>query len=228
MSPRPASASTTDQWLQERLTTPEQLELHLEALVGRDPRLAPVRVRAGEVRLRTAPRGFAGLARVVCGQQLSTASAAAIWGRLAEVPGATDAGRFLGIDETVLRAAGLSRGKVESLRAVARAVTDGVLDFPALERLPAEAAIAQLTLIRGIGPWTAEIYLLFCVGHPDVFPAGDLALKKAVADGLGLAAPPGTGELAGIAAGWSPHRGAAALLFWRFFHVLRGREGVAA
>ena len=93
--------------------------------------------------------------------------------------------------------------------------------------MPAEAAIAHLTMIKGVGPWTAEIYLLFCVGHPDVFPAGDLALKKAVVDALGLAALPSTKELIEIAAPWSPHRGAAALLLWRYFHALREKEGIA-
>jgi DNA-3-methyladenine glycosylase II len=214
--------------LRAPLDTPELLAMHLAALVKLDPRLVPVWARAGQVNLRTTQKGFFGMAKVICGQQLSTASAAAIWNRLIALEGAGEAASFLLLDEAALRGAGLSRGKVNSMRAVAEAVVGGTLDFEAVETLPAEEAIAHLTAVKGVGPWTAEIYLLFCVGHPDVFPAGDLALKKAVADGLRLAALPSTRELGDIAATWSPHRGAAALLFWRYFHVLRDREGVLA
>jgi DNA-3-methyladenine glycosylase II len=227
MSPRKSSASTAAEWLKERLDTPALLALHLDALVALDPRLAPVWRRAGQVELRTTPKGFTGIIRVICGQQLSTFSANAIWVRLAALPGAAEPLRFLELDEPTLRTAGLSGGKINSMRAVAEALLGGTLDLGAVETLPAEAAIAHLTAIKGIGPWTAEIYLLFCVGHPDIFPAGDLALKKAVSDGLSLEAVPSTRELIDIAARWSPHRGAAALLFWRYFHVLRDRQGVA-
>ena len=118
-------------------------------------------------------------------------------------------------------------GKTTTMRAVAEAVNSKDLDFAAVETLPAEEAIAHLTAVKGVGPWTAEIYLLFCVGHPDVFPAGDLALKKATRDGLGLPGLPETKELVEIAGGWSPHRGAAALLLWRYFHALYDKAGVA-
>ncbi|MDR3474853.1 MAG: DNA-3-methyladenine glycosylase 2 family protein [Devosia sp.] len=227
MSPRKASASTTADWLKERLATPELLLRHLDALVDLDARLGPVRQRAGQVELRTGQGGFAGMARVICGQQLSTASANAIWGRVIALDGAGQAASFLDIGEPALRGAGLSAGKVRSMRAVAEAVVSGTVDLAAVAAMPAEDAIAHLTAVKGVGPWTAEIYLLFDTGHPDIFPAGDLALKKAVRDGLGLGELPGTKELAGIAAPWSPHRGAASLLFWRYFHVLYDRAGVA-
>jgi DNA-3-methyladenine glycosylase II len=221
------SVSTAADWLQERLGTPALLARHLEALVRLDPRLVPVREKAGEVTLRTGELGFAGMARVICNQQLSTASASAIWSRVAALPGATAPESFLRLDELTLRAAGLSGAKIRAMRAVAEAVNAGSLDFAAAEDLPAEEALAHLTAVKGVGPWTAEIYLLFCVGHPDIFPAGDLALKKAVRDGLGLPGLPETKELVEIAQGWSPHRGAAALLFWRYFHALYDRAGVA-
>lgn len=227
MSPRNPSASTTRAWLKERLGTPELLERHLDALVKLDKRLKPVRARAGSVELRTGTRGFPGLASVICSQQLSTFSARAIWARVIALPGAGEPLTFLDIDEPSLRGAGLSGGKVRSMRAVAEAVVGGALDFGAVENLPAEEAIAQLTAVKGVGPWTAEIYLLFCVGHPDIFPAGDLALKKAVTDGLGLDELPSTKALIEIASDWSPHRGAASLLFWRYFHALHDKEGVA-
>jgi DNA-3-methyladenine glycosylase II len=227
MSPRTSPASTTVPTLQARLDTSERLQAHLDRLVELDPRFAPVRVRAGVVELRTGAKGFVGMAKVICGQQLSTSSANAIWNRLIAIDGAGAPESFLAIEEPALRAAGLSGGKVRSIRAVADAIVTGTLDFVAVETMPAEAAIEHLTMIKGVGPWTAEIYLLFCVGHPDVFPAGDLALKKAVVDALGLAALPSTKELIEIAAPWSPHRGAAALLLWRYFHALRDKEGIA-
>jgi len=227
MSPRKVLASTSDEWLKERLGNPEQLTRHLNALMKLDKRLKPVWARTGEVELRTGQKGFAGLAKVICGQQLSTASAGAIWKRVIALKGAGEPLTFLEIDEPTLRAAGLSGGKVVSMRAVAEAIVSGVLDFVAVEGLPAEEAIAHLTAVKGVGPWTAEIYLLFCIGHPDIFPAGDLALKKAAVDGLGLAEMPSTRELVGIAEKWSPHRGAAALLLWSYFHALRDREGIA-
>jgi len=227
MSPRKASASTTAEWLKEPLVTPELLDQHLQALMKLDRRLKPVWKIAGQVELRTTDKGFPGLARVICGQQLSTASARAIWGRLSALPGALSPKSFLRLDEPTLRAAGLSGAKVNSTRAVAEAMLAGTLDLAGVETIPAEEAIAHLTAVKGVGPWTAEIYLLFCVGHPDVFPAGDLALKKAARDGLGLEDMPSTKALIEIAAPWSPHRGAAALLLWRYFHALYDRAGVA-
>lgn len=217
----------SDTRTQHRLATPEAIAAHLEGLAGRDPRLAAVIARAGTVDPRVTEPGFAGMARVICGQQLSVASARAIWTRFARIEGATEPQRFLALDEAAIRASGFSAGKTRTLRAVAEAVTRGTLDFAEIDRLPAEEAISRLTAIKGIGPWTAEIYLMFCAGHPDVFPAGDLALQKAVAHALGLDRRPLPAELVAIAADWSPHRAVAALLFWRYFAAIREREGIA-
>jgi DNA-3-methyladenine glycosylase II len=210
----------------ERLLSEAILARHLAALGESDPRLLPVIVRAGPVALRTTPTGFHGLAKIICGQQLSVASAGAIWNRYAALDGALDAGGYLGLDEAIIRATGFSNGKIRTLRGVAEAVRDGALDFSQLDGLPAEAAIAALTALKGIGPWTAEVYLLFCAGHPDVFPGGDLALQKAVAHALGLSDRPDAKTIAPITRDWSPYRGAAALLFWRYFAALRDREGI--
>ncbi|SFZ85723.1 DNA-3-methyladenine glycosylase II [Devosia enhydra] len=210
-----------------RLTTAEAIAEHLHGLIRRDGRLADVVARAGPVDVRMTEPGFAGMAKVICGQQLSVASARAIWTRFAAIEGATDPGQFLLLPEETIRASGFSAGKTRTLRAVAEAVVAGELDFSHIELLPAEAAIARLTAIKGIGPWTAEIYLMFCAGHPDVFPSGDLALQKAVAHALGLDTRPAAAELAAIAKAWSPHRAAAALLFWRYFAAIREREGIA-
>ena len=209
-----------------RLDSAERLALHLDALMVLDQRLHPVRERAGQVEIRATGPGFAGMARIICSQQLSVASARAIWGRFAALDGALEAESFLLIEEPVLRGVGLSAGKVRSMRVVADAIATGVLDFEQIETLPVEEAVSQLTALKGIGPWTAEIYLLFCAGHPDIFPAGDLALRKAVGQALGLADVPSIQEVSAIAEAWSPHRGAAALLFWRYFVTMKQKEGI--
>jgi DNA-3-methyladenine glycosylase II len=209
-----------------RLDSAERLALHLDALMALDQRLHPVRERAGQVEIRATGPGFAGMARIICSQQLSVASARAIWGRFAALDGALEAESFLLIEETVLRGVGLSAGKVRSMRAVAEAIAAGVLDFEQIETLPVEEAIVRLTELKGIGPWTAEIYLLFCAAHPDIFPAGDLALRKAVGHALGLENVPSIPEVSAIAEAWSPHRGAAALLFWRYFVTMKQKEGI--
>jgi DNA-3-methyladenine glycosylase II len=111
---------------------------------------------------------------------------------------------------------------------IAEAVVAGTLDFDLVEKLPADEATAYLVAHKGIGPWTAEIYLMFCSGHPDIFPAGDLALQKAVGHALGMDHSPGAKELIEIARAWSPYRHAAALLFWKYYaSVLRKAGGIA-
>ncbi len=191
-----------------------------------DPRLAPVRDKAGEVPPRVAEPGFPGIAKVICGQQVSVASARAIWSRFEQIPGALDPVTYLSLSEETVRAAGFSGGKFRTVRAIAEAMVAGELDFDHLETLPAAEAVRYLVAHKGIGPWTAEVYLMFCAGHPDVFPAGDLALLKAVQHGLGLDGRPTIKEMIGIAGAWTPHRSAAALMFWRYFAVLRDREGL--
>ena len=209
-----------------RLDSVAAIACHIDALVEIDPRLGPVRDFAGDVQPRVARRGFAGMAKVICGQQVSVASANAIWGRFELLPGALDPVTYLSLSEEQVRATGFSGGKFRTVRAIAEAMAAGALDFDHLETLPAEEAVRYLVAHKGIGPWTAEVYLMFCAGHPDVFPAGDLALLKSVQHGLGLDARPTIKEMIGIAAGWTPHRSAAALLFWRYFAVLRDREGI--
>lgn len=206
-----------------RLDSAAVLATHLEGLSQRDQRLATAILRAGEVTLRTSPSGFEGMARIVCGQQLSVASARAIWGRV-EALGAITPDAYLGFDEETLRKTGLSRGKFETIRGVALAITEQGLDFSQVETMEADAAIETLTRLKGIGPWTAEIYLLFCAGHPDIFPAGDLALQKAVEHAFDLPARPLPKELIAMAANWSPHRGAAALMFWRYFSAMKNSD----
>lgn len=209
-----------------RLDSVDAVSAHLDALVGIDPRLDRVREVAGAVQPRINQPGFPGIAKVICGQQLSVASAAAIWKRFEALPGALDPVTYLSLTEEQVRGIGFSSGKFRAVRVIAEAMVAGELDFDHLETLTTEEAVAYLVAHRGIGPWTAEVYLMFCAGHPDVFPAGDLALLKAVQHGLGLDARPTIKEMIAIAKAWAPHRSAAALLFWRYFAVLRDREGI--
>ena len=209
-----------------RIDSVDAIAAHLELLVGIDPRLAAVRACAGLVQPRINPPGFVGIAKVITGQQLSVTSAAAIWGRFEQLPGALDPVTYLSLSEEAVRATGFSGGKFRTVRAIAEAMVAGTLDFTHLEMLPVEEAVRYLVAHKGIGPWTAEVYLIFCAQHPDVFPAGDLALLKAVQHGLGLDARPSIKEMIGVAAGWAPYRSAAALLFWRYFAAMRDREGI--
>ncbi|MET3899216.1 DNA-3-methyladenine glycosylase II [Devosia sp. UYZn731] len=209
-----------------RLDTQAGIDWHLDRLVALDPRLASVRALTGTPEPRINAAGFPGIAKIVVGQQVSVASARAIWSRFELLDGALDPVRYLGLEETQVRAVGFSAGKFRTLRVIAEAVVAGQLDFAHLETLPAEQAVAYLVAHKGIGPWTAEVYLMFCAGHPDVFPAGDLALLKAVQDGLGLEERPTIKQMVELAKPWSPHRSAAALLFWRLFAVQKQRAGI--
>lgn len=212
--------------VRETLASQAAVTRHLQLLLQLDPRLQAVYEVTGEFPPRRHAPGFAGLARIVCGQQLSVKSADAIWSRLQAFQGATTPEGFLALEEEALRKIGLSRNKYQSLNVLARAHVAGDLDLGALEKLAADAAIDELTRHKGVGPWTAEIYLMFCAGHPDIFPAGDLALQKAVGDAFGIAPYPDRKTLTAIAAAWAPYRATAALLFWRFYAARRQREGV--
>lgn len=202
----------------------ENLDADLRRLLRRDRRLGPVARIAGALSLRRRPAGFAGLARIIVGQQVSVAAANAIWARFEDAVPGTSAAAVLAADDALLRSAGLSVQKVRTLRAIAEAHVGG-LDLEGL----ADDAHAQLTAIRGVGPWTADVYLMFCLGHPDVFPEGDLALRKAVARALALGEPdPGQAVIRQIALAWSPHRTVAAYLFWAYYGAVKRREGLPA
>lgn len=175
---------------------------------------------AGDPPLRRRPGGFEGLARIIVGQQVSVASAEAIWGRVAALGSPLEAARLLEIEEAALRAAGLSRGKVRTLQALATAMSQG-LDLAALERLDDMAVRAALTSVPGIGPWTSDVYIMFCMGRADGFAGGDLALQVAAQAALGLDARPSAKELEVIAERWRPWRGVAARLLWAYYRVTK-------
>lgn len=212
--------------LPETIDSGDVLARHLLRLVEKDQRLASVLSGAGEVPLRREPGGFAGMARIVCAQMLSVASAAAIHARFTALIGTPTAAALGHVTDDALRLAGLSGAKIATLRALAAAEAEGRLDYAGLAALPAEAAIAELMALPGIGRWSAELYLLFCCGHPDILPAGDLALRKAAQSALALSAPVSEKALRALAEDWSPWRGAASRLLWRHYATIRGRQGV--
>jgi DNA-3-methyladenine glycosylase II len=201
------------------------LEEGLAHLTRRDRRLKAVAKVAGALPLRRRAAGFGGLARIITGQQLSVASADAIWSRFELAFPEMTADAVLRARVPRFRKAGMSAAKIKTLRAIATAVREG-LDLDALAHMAAEEAHARLTAIHGIGPWTADIYLLFCLGHPDVFPVGDLALRVAVAEAFGMDAPVAPGPLTEMAEKWSPWRSVAATLFWAYYAARRRKKAV--
>lgn len=209
-----------------RLNTQDDLEQAIGVLVKQDPRLKPVLERAGMPALRRREPGFAGLAHIVCGQQLSTASASAIWARLNQAFDPFDHHAVRRARSDRLGRLGLSAAKIKTLKNLARELAAERVNLDVLAEEHADAAHHTLTAMHGIGPWTADVYLLFCLGHGDAWPAGDLAVQEAVRIGLGLELRPTPREMAPIAEPWRPLRGAAAHLWWSFYRAIRNREGV--
>ncbi|MSU89268.1 DNA-3-methyladenine glycosylase 2 family protein [Rhodobacteraceae bacterium 2CG4] len=190
-------------------------------LAAREPALARAAEIAGPVRIRRRAGGFGALFSAIVSQQVSVASADAVWARLCDAalitPGAVSAG-----GEAALRACGLSRQKIR----YALALAGSGLDFETLHGLPDAQMVAELTRVPGIGTWTAEIYGMFSLGRPDLFAAGDLALQEAARSAFGLDARPSEKALRAMAADWSPWRTVAATLLWQYYAALRQREGV--
>jgi len=196
----------------------------LRALTRRDPVMKRLVALGARPALRRREPGFAGLAGIIVSQQLSTASADAIWRRLAaRFPGLSADDIAAACDDD-LRAVGLSAPKIRTLRASAAAVAAG-LPLERLGDVGADEAHALLTTIKGIGPWTADIYLLFCLGHADAFPAGDLAVQEAARLALALPARPPEKELLALAERWRPWRGVAAKVLWAYYRLAKSREG---
>ena len=208
------------------LHTDADLEAGLAQLILADPRLKPVAEKAGAFSLRRREAGFAGLCAIVCGQQLSTASAAAIRGRLfaAFDPFHHDKVRRARGDK--LKRLGLSAAKIKAIKEIGKAVAKQHIDLNAVGNMPADEAHAKLTALHGVGPWTADIYLLFCLGHADAFPAGDLAVQEAARIALNLRKRPDAKRLTKIAQAWRPWRGVAAHLLWAYYHAVKKRDVV--
>ena len=191
-------------------------------LAAREPRFAVALKRTGALPLRLRPPGFAGLVDIIVGQQVSVASARAIYARL-EAAGLTAPENVRAAGEEGLRAAGLSRPKARYVAALA----ESGFDFDAHAMLSDNDAIAALTAMPGIGPWTAQVYVMFCLGRRDIFPAGDLALQEAARGLFDLPARPSPQALAQMAAAWAPWRSVAARLLFAYYRVLKQREGLS-
>jgi DNA-3-methyladenine glycosylase II len=201
------------------------LERGLRALTRRDPLMKRLVSLGARPPLRKREPGFEGLAGIIVSQQLSTASAGAIWSRLVARFPALAPEHIAGAVDDDLRAVGLSAPKIRTLRAIAAAIAENRLPLETLGDLGADEAHALLTGVKGIGPWTADVYLLFCLGHADAFPAGDLALQEAARLACGLDARPSEKDLLEIAERWRPWRGVAAKVLWAYYRIAKAREG---
>lgn len=210
------------------IRTKYDIETGLRELLEIDPRLKGLAAMTGPLPLRLLEPGFAGLAHIIVSQMVSKASAEAIWRRIVDATESPDALTYLALDEVAVSTLGLSRAKAATLRLVAEAIVSGQLDLGAVARLEAPDAVERLTSLRGVGPWTAEVYLMFCGGHPDVFPAGDVALRTAIGNALGYETRPDIPTVAQIAEAWRPWRSVAARLFWAYYAVRLGRDGEPA
>lgn len=186
-----------------------------------EPRFAKALDATGPPPLRRRPDGFATLLSAIVSQQVSTAAAAAIWGRV-EALGATCAETVAAVSDEELRGCGLSRQKV----AYARAICESGVDFDALREMPNDAVISELVRIKGVGAWTAEIYAMFSLGRADVFAPGDLALQEAAARLFALPERPREKALREMSLAWTPWRSVAARLLWAYYRVDTGKDGV--
>ena len=208
------------------LHTEADLQAGLAQLILADPRLVPVAEKAGAFSLRRREGGYPGLCAIVCGQQLSVASAAAIRDRLfaAFEPFHHDAIRKARPEK--LKRLGLSNNKVKAVKEIGKAVAANHIDLDAIGNMDADVAHEALIGLHGVGPWTADIYLLFCLGHADAFPAGDLAVQEAARIALNLRKRPDAKALTKIAEAWRPWRGVAAHLLWAYYHAAKKRDVV--
>lgn len=201
------------------VTTAKTIRAACDALAKIDPAFAKAIERAGYPEPRVRERGYGTLLRTIIGQQVSVAAAASIWRKLEEQCGDLENPKNIAkASDEQLRAAGLSRQKASYARSLAEEVTSGRLD---LANLPAddEEAIAKLIQVKGIGRWSAEIYLLFAEGRADVWPAGDLAVQIEIGRILGHDSRPSEKAIRALAEAWRPHRGAAAILAWHHYKV---------
>ncbi|MDB2529260.1 DNA-3-methyladenine glycosylase 2 family protein [Paracoccaceae bacterium] len=204
------------------LESDADIDRGIKFLCSQEPAFARAAARINApIPLRRRAGGFDALLKAIVAQQLSVASAAAIWAR-AEAAGFTQAQRILSTTDVALREVGLSRQKIKYVRALALAD----IDFDALAAASTEEVVGVLTQISGIGVWTAEIYAMFSLGHQDVFPSGDLALQEAAKDLFGMADRPSANALKTMAVDWSPCRAVAAHVLWAYYSAIKKREGI--
>jgi DNA-3-methyladenine glycosylase II len=206
--------------------TTADLEAAINHLIACEPRFGTVHKTHGTPSLRASEGGIKALLMIVTEQFLSLKAAAAIWARVEAALETLTPSNLLTQDAETLLALGLSRAKVKTFHAVAKAVDDRALDFETLHQAPDAAVHATLCALPGIGPWTADIYLLSVLGRADAWPAGDLALQLAAQHLLALSERPSRKQMAVIAEAWRPHRAAAARLLWSHYRSLKGLKQV--
>ena len=196
-----------------------QLKTSLDAIANVEPGFAAALAATGYPEPHLRDPGYATLLRTIVGQQVSVAAAASVWNKLEALLGEGCApDRLIAQDFDALRACGFSRQKQGYARSLAELVMTGALPLDALPE-DDEEAIAYLTKVKGIGRWSAEIYLLFAEGRPDIWPAGDLAVQEGVGRLLKMEARPSERDIRAIAENWRPHRGAAAIFTWHIYQV---------
>jgi DNA-3-methyladenine glycosylase II len=209
------------------ITDEDVLTEGLKALPRLDKRWRTIIKACDRPPLRRREGGFGGLCAIIVAQQLSVASANAIWAKfVARISPLTPEVLLAATDDN-LRLSGLSRPKQRTLRALAAALVGGSLSLDPLHIATPEEVHAALTAVSGIGPWTADIYLMACIGHSDAFAAGDLALQEAARHAFRLDARPNVNEFVALAEVWRPWRGVAARVLWSYYRVIKGREGIA-
>lgn len=201
-----------------RPLTPAVVKAVLADMAARDPAISHALRRAGSPPMRARPPGFAALVRIICAQQVSTAAAATVSLRLQQAAGRLTPARVLALNPGDLRGVGLSHRKMEYVRGLAGAVVEGRLDIDGLARQDDEAAISELTRVRGIGRWTAEIYLLFALRRPDLWPVDDLAIAVALHRLTGGETRPTRAEMLAWGEQWRPWRSVVARLLWHFYN----------
>lgn len=209
------------------IETEEDIRAGVRALRRKCPHMRLIHDAAGDPPLRRREPGFEGLARIIVGQQLSVASADAIWRRTFEAVKPFRADILLGLDDAAMRQAGLSSPKMRTLRAAASAVVHDGLRLDKLGDASEEEVHEALTAVNGIGPWTADIFILFCLGRSDGWASGDLALQIACQLAMELDERPTAKELTEIAERWRPWRGVAARLLWAYYKVVKDAKSGA-
>lgn len=210
--------------IQFDVTDPRQLSKAVKQLAKSCEIIAAAHERVGVPEWRTRPGGYAGLARIIAFQQLSTGAASTIWGRVETLVGRVTPAAILEADIDALRACGLSRPKIAHIRSIAEAVTSGSLNLGRVAKASDEDAQAELVAVKGIGPWTADIYLMFCLGRWDVFPHADIGLSESyrLIAGQRKRHPPK--KFLKTADRWRPYRGVAAHMLWAYINAVREEQ----
>jgi DNA-3-methyladenine glycosylase II len=208
----------------DRIKNESDIEFALQKLAKLDPTLAPIIKSVSEVPLRLSKGGVEGLAKIVTSQLISRAAATAIWERIETELGEVSAANILNYSEDNLMTLGLSRAKAKTFQNIAIASIESKIDFDTLSSMDADKALKELMSLKGIGRWSAEIYLMFCCGHWDFFPAGDIALRSAAGDIYYDGNRSDEKDLRDLSKRWSPYRSVAARLLWRYYADMKNRE----